>query len=121
MALDYSKLQNIPPLEVNISRLGAGEEIPENIRNYTRDTVGTDWLPITSFGLFLFLFAYYHIKLKYTTSQSLVMSSLWCSVVSFGFLVTGFSKNIYPLIFYGTVAVFSWMWMYQNKKKGLEG
>jgi len=121
MALNYKALQNISTLDINVSRLGAGEEIPENIRNYTRDVVGTSWLNITSFGLFVMLVAYYNLKKDYPISQSIFISSTWTLVVVFGFTVTGFTKNIYPLLFYGTVMMISWVWVYQNKKSGLEG
>ena len=121
MALDYEALKNVSNLDINVSRLGAGEQIPENIRNYTRDVVGTTWLSITSFSLFLMLVAYYNLKKNYPISQSIFISSTWTFVVVFGFTITGFTKNIYPLLFYGTILMLSWVWVYQNKKNGLEG
>lgn len=121
MALNYSTLNNVETLHINVSRLGAGEEIPENIKNYIRDEGGSFWINFTSFGLFLFLFTYFMVKKQYAPSQALFMASAWSFVVVFGFLITGFSKEIYPLFFYGTLMFMSWYWVYNNKKKGLDG
>lgn len=121
MSLNYDALKNVTPLEVNVSRLGAGEQIPENLRNYTRDVVGSSWINFTSFSLFIMLVLYFNLKKQYTLSQSVLMSSLFTLVVVFGFLITGFTKNIYPLFFYGTIGFLSFIWMYVNKKKGYNG
>ena len=121
MSLNYDALKNVTPLDVNVSRLGAGEQIPENLRNYTRDVVGSNWINFTSFGLFVMLILYYNVRKQYTLSQSVFMASAWSFVVVFGFLISGFSKNIYPLFFYGTIMFLSWWWMHTNKKKGLDG
>ena len=121
MALDYTALNNVQPLEVNVSRIGAGEQIPENIRNYTRDVVGASWLNITSVALFIMLIAYYNLKKDYPISQSVFLSSAWTFTAVFGFTITGFTKTIYPLLFYGSIFVISLVWVYNNKRNGLEG
>ena len=111
------QFNNISKFETNLSRIGSGNEVPENIKNYVRDNV-VGWLDMTSLGLFLSLVIYFNLIKEFDIYRSALFSSIGVFIVDYAFLVSGFSKDISPLITYGSLILITMIAVYLNKKKG---
>lgn len=114
-------LKDIEPLVINTSRIGQGAEIPLNILNYTKDNLTGVFLNTTSFILFISLLYFWtdHKNIKgYDIYKSAAISSGYSLLVIISALASGWSKDIYPLLLYGSIFLVSTILVYIDKKKG---
>lgn len=119
---DLNNLENLQPLELNTSAFNSSVDIPLNIMNSVKDSVGDVWFYASILAIFLFfnyLFYRREENFGYDIARTLLISSSFSFLISTSVLLSGWINSIYPTIWFGSLMFIGFVVVYSLKQRNL--
>lgn len=119
---DLNNLENLQPLELNTSAFNSSVDIPMNIMNSVKDSVGDVWFYASILAIFLFfnyLFYRREENFGYDIARTLLISSSFSFLISTSVLLSGWINSIYPTIWFGSLMFIGFVVVYSLKQRNL--
>lgn len=119
---DLDKLKDINPLELNTTAFNSTVDIPMNIFNSVKDSVGDYWFYSSILAMFLFfnyLFYRREENFGFDIARSLLISSSFSFLISTAVLLSGWISTIFPIIWFGSLMFISFVAVYSLKQRNL--
>lgn len=119
---DLNNLENLQPLELNTSVFNSSVDIPLNIMNSVKDSVGDVWFYASILAIFLFfnyLFYRREENFGYDIARTLLISSSFSFLISTSVLLSGWINSIYPTIWFGSLMFIGFVVVYSLKQRNL--
>lgn len=119
---DLNNLENLQPLELNTSAFNSSVDIPVNIMNSVKDSVGDVWFYASILAIFLFfnyLFYRREENFGYDIARTLLISSSFSFLISTSVLLSGWINSIYPTIWFGSLMFIGFVVVYSLKQRNL--
>lgn len=119
---DLNNLENLQPLELNTSAFNSSVDIPINIMNSVKDSVGDVWFYASILAIFLFfnyLFYRREENFGYDIARTLLISSSFSFLISTSVLLSGWINSIYPTIWFGSLMFIGFVVVYSLKQRNL--
>lgn len=119
--IDLSQLQNVQPLTLQMGELNTSSGAISALIDTTKDEVGNFWFSSSIMLIFLIFNWYFYRKdadFQLDISRSILMSSGWCFFISASFLLGGIVTTIYPILWFSTLTLLSWVSVKNLQTKG---
>ena len=119
---DLNNLENLQTLELNTSAFNSSVDIPMNIMNSVKDSVGDVWFYTSILAIFLFfnyLFYRREENFGYDIARTLLISSSFSFLISTSVLLSGWINSIYPTIWFGSLMFIGFVVVYSLKQRNL--
>lgn len=119
---DLNNLENLQPLELNTNAFNSSVDIPLNIMNSVKDSVGDVWFYASILAMFLFfnyLFYRREENFGYDIARTLLISSSFSFLISTSVLLSGWINSIYPTIWFGSLMFIGFVVVYSLKQRNL--
>lgn len=118
---NLSQLNNIEPLNLSIGDLSSSSAAIDTLMTTPLDEVGNFWFHASIILIFLILNWYFYKKdtnIQLDISRSILTSSGWCFFISAAFLLGGIISTIFPLFWFSSLILLSWLSVRSLKKQG---
>lgn len=120
--INLTALQNPEPLTLDFVNFTNSEQAVDTILNAPNDNdVGNFWFSSSIILLWLILNWYFYRadqNIQLDISRAILTSSGWCFFIAAGFLLSGITTTIFPLFWFSTLILISWLSVRSLQRKG---
>lgn len=120
--IDLTKLNNITPLDFNVTGLNSSDTAIEALQTAARDNVGNFWFYGAILLVFIMLIWFFYRRdgaFLLDIVRATLTSAGWCFFISAAFLLSGWITTVMPLIWFGNLILITFISIQKLKSKGL--